>query len=335
MRVAQPLASKSFASELPVWGIAPRGITRPGLVPALLVAVCLAMSPRYACASDYVYIGGSPATTVTAGAQYSFQPSVSTPAASRPKVAFSIRNKPFWATFNATTGLLTGNVNSNQLGQYPNVTITASDGVSSAQLPPFSIAVVSATRSTPTAKTATSNLQPPSIVGSPLMVAKVGSPYSFQPRATDPNGRAVTFAIKGAPSWTTFNTSTGLLSGTPTSANADTTSSIVITASDGLMAAALAFSITVDQAASGSVTLYWTPATENTDGSTLTNLAGYIINYGTSASSLTNMLKIPTTGVADYVVSNLAPATYYFDIRAYTTNGTEGPPSGLVSTTVD
>lgn len=248
MRVAQPLASKSFASELPVRGVAPRGKTRSGLVSTLLIAACLALSPKGAHASDYVYISGNPATTLTAGGQYSFLPSVSTPAASRSKIAFSIRNKPFWATFNTTTGLLTGNASSNQLGQYPSVTITASDGVSSAQLPPFTITVVSAARSTPTASKSTTS-----------------SP----------------------------------------------------------------------QGGSGSVTLYWTPATENIDGSTLTNLAGYIINYGTSASSLTNILKIPSTGVADYVVSNLAPATYYFDIRAYTTNGTESPPSGVVSTTVD
>jgi hypothetical protein len=73
-----------------------------------------------------------------------------------------------------------------------------------------------------------------------------GSAYSFQPIASDPDGNALTFSIANKPVWATFSTSTGLLTGTPTLAQAGTTSSIVISVSDGALSASLAaFNLTV------------------------------------------------------------------------------------------
>jgi hypothetical protein len=85
---------------------------------------------------------------------------------------------------------------------------------------------------------------------------------------------------------------------------------------------------------SDSVTVNWTPPTENTNGSPLTNLAGYDIHYGTSSASLTKKISISNPGIATYVVSNLTAGKYYFAVAAVNSAGTESPLSAQVSATV-
>lgn len=78
-------------------------------------------------------------------------------------------------------------------------------------------------------------------------------------------------------------------------------------------------------------TLSWTPPTQNTDGTALTNLAGYRIHYGTSPTVLTQAIQIANPGASGYTVTNLAPGTYYFAVRAYTSGGAESATSNTVS----
>ncbi len=78
----------------------------------------------------------------------------------------------------------------------------------------------------------------------------------------------------------------------------------------------------------------WEPPTQNTDGSALTNLAGYRIVYGVSATQLTQTIQVGNAGVSSYVVDNLAPGTYYFAVRAYTSNGAESADSNVVAKVV-
>src|ERR1700686_4746433 len=47
----------------------------------------------------------------------------------------------------------------------------------------------------------------------------------------------------------------------------------------------------------GAAALSWTAPDQNTDGSTLTNLAGYRIYYGTSANTLDQVIQINTVGI--------------------------------------
>ena len=134
-----------------------------------------------------------------------------------------------------------------------------------------------------------------------------GSAYSFTPTAADPNHNTLTFSIANMPSWASFNAQSGRLSGTPAAADAGTYSNIGISVSDGTSTASLAtFSITVTQVANGSVTLNWVPPTQNTDGSPLTNLAGYHIMYGTSAGNLNQSVQVANPGLTTYVLGNLA-----------------------------
>jgi Putative Ig domain len=268
-------------------------------------------------------ISGTPPTSATVGTAYSFRPTASD--ADGNTLGFSITNRPSWMSFNTSTGTLSGTPTTSNVGTFSNIVIRVSDGSATASLPAFTLTV----------RTSGTSNGTPVISGTPTTSVRSGIAYSFTPTASDPNGDPLTFSIQNRPSWATFSTSNGRLYGTPTSAQIGTYSNIVIRVSDGRASAALpAFAITVSDTANGSATLTWTPPTRNTNGTTLTNLAGYRIYYGTSASAMNQRAQIANPGTATYVINNLSPATWYFTVRAYTSAGVESSPSSTVSKTV-
>jgi hypothetical protein len=84
----------------------------------------------------------------------------------------------------------------------------------------------------------------------------------------------------------------------------------------------------------GTATLSWNVPTANTNGTSLTDLAGYIIHYGTSAGALTQTIQLTDPDLTTYVVRNLAAGTYYFAISGYATTGMQGTDSPEVSKTI-
>lgn len=194
----------------------------------------------------------------------------------------------------------------------------------------------SSSTSSSSSNSTTSTPAAPVITGSPATSVVAGQRYAFQPTAQTSGNTGLTFSIQNTPSWAAFNATTGELSGTPTAADVGSYSNIRISVSDGTEESALpAFAIHVTQMADGSATLSWTPPTENTNGTALTNLAGYLISYGTSATALDQQVKVANAGITTYVVSNLSPGTWYFTVTAYTASNTESAPSSAVSYTVD
>ena len=173
-----------------------------------------------------------------------------------------------------------------------------------------------------------------SISGTPASSVKVGDAYSFQPTVAGAAG-TLTYSVQNKPGWATFDSASGRLSGSPQAGDVGTTSNIVISVSDGSASDALpGFSITVNQLATGSATVSWMPPTQNTDGSTLATLAGYRIGYGTSASTLDRTVEITNAGLTSYVIDNLAPGTYYFAVKAFTSSGLESDYSSVASKTI-
>jgi hypothetical protein len=85
------------------------------------------------------------------------------------------------------------------------------------------------------------------------------------------------------------------------------------------------------QTSCGGAALSYTAPTQNTDGTPLTNLAGYRVVYGTSAANLTQTIQIANPSVTSYCVTGLSPATYYFGVKAYNSEGTESDVSNVVS----
>ena len=91
-------------------------------------------------------LSGTPATSVTAGAFYSFAPTAIDQDGN--SLSFSITNKPAWASFNTSTGRLSGTPTEADVGSYDNIVIRVSDGTASTALPAFGIRVTSAQTST-------------------------------------------------------------------------------------------------------------------------------------------------------------------------------------------
>jgi hypothetical protein len=115
-----------------------------------------------------------------------------------------------------------------------------------------------------------------------------------------------------------------------------TYSNITISLSDGTTSVSLpAFPIAVTENATGSVTLDWAAPTENTNGTPLTNLAGYWIYYGSSANALTKSIQIANPGIVTYVISNLSPGTWYFAVTAYSSADVQSSESAVASKTLD
>jgi hypothetical protein len=86
--------------------------------------------------------------------------------------------------------------------------------------------------------------------------------------------------------------------------------------------------------ATGRVALSWTPPTENTDGSALSNLSGYRVYFGTRADALTQSVQITNPGLTAYVIENLPQGTTYFAVAAYNASGAESALSGVGSKTI-
>lgn len=141
------------------------------------------------------------------------------------------------------------------------------------------------------------------------------------------------FSISNKPSWASFNTATGQLSGTPTTANVGSYANVTISVSDGKASASLTpFTITVNSApvTTGSATLTWTRPTLNSDGSTLTDLYSYKIYYGTSSTAL-NSSVVVSGDLTSHTIGNLATGTWYFAISSINTAGVEGIRSNPAS----
>jgi hypothetical protein len=261
-------------------------------------------------------ISGAPATSVVVNSSYSFIPTGADPDGQ--PLTYSITNRPAWASFNTSTGRLSGTPTAT--GSTSNIVIRVSDGTLTAALPAFSIAVTASPNTAPT------------ISGTPPTTAAVGSSYSFTPTASDADGNMLSFSISGRPSWAVFSIATGSLTGT---AVAGTYSNIVISVSDGTVTRALpAFSITVGSANVGTASLSWVAPTENSDGSPLTDLAGYRVYHGLSATALTDIIDRPGATNTSYSFSQLASGTHYFAVAAYNSAGVESPMSAVGSKTI-
>ena len=137
-----------------------------------------------------------------AGSPYVFQPSASDP--DNDPLAFTVRNRPPWASFDSVTGRLEGTPQAASAGTFPGVVIAVTDGPATVALAEFEIVV-----------TVPALNRQPRISGSPPTAVEEGDPYLFVPTADDPDSDLLTFAVQQLPWWATFDTHSGRLSGTP------------------------------------------------------------------------------------------------------------------------
>ena len=84
----------------------------------------------------------------------------------------------------------------------------------------------------------------------------------------------------------------------------------------------------------GSASLSWDAPTTNTNGTALTDLAGYRIYYGASPERLDHTVRISTVGLQTYVIDGLESGNWYFAVMALAANGSESRLSDVVQKTI-
>ncbi len=171
--------------------------------------------------NDPPVISGSPATSVNEDSAYSFIPAANDVDTGDSKT-FLITNKPGWASFDSSTGKLSGTPDNSHVGTTTGIVITVRDGSNAEDsIGPFNIEVVNTNDA-------------PIISGSPATSVNEDSGYSFTPTVNDVDvGDSKTFTITNKPVWASFESTTGKLSGTPDNSHVGTTTGIVITVKDG------------------------------------------------------------------------------------------------------
>lgn len=262
-------------------------------------------------------ITGTPSTSAEVEQYYSFQPAATD--RDGDALTFSISNRPGWAAFDTAGGFLSGYPAADDAGSVTqDIVISVSDARHTVALAPFSITVGDDGQNAP-----------PVIGGSPPGEVLATEPYSFTPSASDPDQDVLRFSGINLPDWASFDASSGQLYGTPDEGHVGTYENIRITVTDGMASDSTdPFAITVVQTAAGSVTLSWVAPTHNTDGSLLTDLAGYRIYYGTTPGSYDRRLEIVGAGVLTAVIEDLTPGTWHFAATAFTRSGSESDLSG-------
>ena len=268
-------------------------------------------------------ISGTPANSVAEGTTYNFTPTASD--SDGDTLTFSITNKPSWAAFNTTTGQLSGTPGFSSAGNYGNIAISVSDGQINTGLLAFSITVSNTNRA-------------PVISGQPTTSITASNAYLFTPGATDADGDSLTFSITNKPAWTTFNTSSGQLSGTPVDSDAGTYN-VTISVSDGSSSDNISFSIIVSAQQSGttkSVTVSWTAPQTYDDGSPLplSDIYGYKIYSGATSTGLSATADVNNSSATSTTVANLSSGTYYFAVTAYDANGVESTYSSTANVVI-
>ncbi|PLX69722.1 MAG: hypothetical protein C0603_01960 [Denitrovibrio sp.] len=264
-------------------------------------------------------ISGTPVTQITAESDYSFTPTSDD--AENDSLTFSITNKPSWALFDTTTGELSGTPTNSNVGTTSDVTISVTDGEYTVSLTAFDVTV-------------NYYNSPPQISGTPSTDVTADSAYNFVPTASDADSDVMTFSIVNKPSWASFNTSNGTLSGTPTNADTGTTNDVTISVTDGTDTVALAaYNITVNYhnsppTISGTPTagiVYgnaysFTPTSNDADGDGLTfsianNPSWATLNPGTGA--LTGTPTAAESGYYPNIVISVTDGTDTTDLTAF------------------
>jgi hypothetical protein len=146
----------------------------------------------------------------------------------------------------------------------------------------------------------------------------------------------LTWRVTNRPSWTSFDSATGALEGTPTETDVGTFAGVVISVTDGNDTAALpefAIMVNARNGATGTAELSWTAPTERTNGESIGELAGYRVLYGTASGRYDQSVEINNPSVTRFLVEHLAPGNWYFAVTAITADELESAPSREVAKT--
>lgn len=89
----------------------------------------------------------------------------------------------------------------------------------------------------------------------------------------------------------------------------------------------------ISVSAIGETTITWSPPTENTDGTRLTDLAGYRLYFGRASGNYTNVVEITDPTATSHVV-NLRSGDFFFAMTAVDRERNESARSNEISRTM-
>ncbi|MFD1086868.1 Ig-like domain-containing protein, partial [Shewanella seohaensis] len=168
--------------------------------------------------NDAPTISSTALTSATQDAAYSYT-LVATDSDVGDSLTLSAVTLPSWLSFNTATGVLSGTPTNANVGSHA-VVLRATDGDGLTIDQSFTIVVANVNDA-------------PTISSTALTSATQDAAYSYTLVATDSDvGDSLTLSAVTLPSWLSFNTATGVLSGTPTNANVGS-HAVLLRATDG------------------------------------------------------------------------------------------------------
>ncbi len=151
-------------------------------------------------------ITSTPVTAATEDSAYTYDVNATDPDAGD-ALTYSLVTKPTGMSINATTGVISWTPTNAQVGANA-VTVRVQDAASASATQSYTVTVANVNDA-------------PTITSTAVTSGKVGTAYSYDVNATDPDaGDTLTYSLATAPSGMTINATTGVISWTPTSAQA-------------------------------------------------------------------------------------------------------------------
>jgi len=155
----------------------------------------------------------------------------------------------------------------------------------------------------------------PVIESTPVTTTKEGAEYTYDVEATDPNGDTLTYSLTVSPTGMTINSTTGIISWTPTESQIGE-NEVVVEVSDGSKSATQSFTIVVDETLLTSIVVLPSSMTlEIGESKTITSITAHYDN-GTEAN-----------------ITPLTTCTYESDKPGTATVSASGTIKGIASCT--
>ena len=270
--------------------------------------------------NDAPVISSTALTSATEDSAYSYTLTASDVDAGD-SLTMSATTIPNWLAFNSSTGVLSGTPTNDEVGDH-SVVLSVSDSSSATDIQSFTI-TVSNTNDTPV------------FSSTAVTSATEDSAYSYTVTATDVDaGDSLTFAAPTLPSWLSFASGTGVLSGTPTNDDVGSHSVVLTVTDSGNLSATQSFTITVSNtndapvisstavtsATEDSAYSYTLTATDVDAGDSLTMTATTLPDWLVFNSSTGGLSGTPTNDeVGDHaVVLSVSDSSSATDSQSFT-----------------
>lgn len=161
---------------------------------------------------------------------------------------------------------------------------------------------------------------------SPLALAQTSGVVNISVTPSSANGRATpTITWSTSPAGATGCTASGGWSGSKAAGGTQVLPQIVANTTYSLTC-----SWPGSPAVGGTVSVNWTAPTTNLDGTPLTNLAGFRVLYGRSATTLDASAYLENPAARTWTSATLAQGDWYFVVRAFNSTGAESDNSSPV-----